>query len=232
QPARAMTPAEIEEAVSAYAAAASRAKAAGFDAVQLHGAHGYLINQFLSPFSNRRTDAWGGDIDARTRFLREVCAAVRSEVGVDYPVFIKFGMVDGVKGGLTLDGSLEVVAAMGEMGLDGIEVSGGIGGGTDLNSRKAILKPEHEAYFRHLAKAARRATDLPILLVGGLRSRSVMDDVLSSGDADVISMSRPLICEPDLPKRLRDGQERSACISANRCWPEGTDEGIACHCPV
>lgn len=232
QPARAMTAQEIEDAVEAYGAAALRAKRAGFDAVQLHGAHGYLINQFLSPFTNRRSDAWGGDIDARMRFLREVCRAVRSRVGSDYPVFIKFGMVDGIEGGLTLDESLRVVAAMRDMGLDGIEVSGGIGGGTDLNTRKAIHKPEDEAYFRHLARAAGDATDLPVLLVGGLRSRSVMDDVLSSGDADLVSLCRPLICEPALPKRLQAGQERSACVSANRCWPEGIEEGIACHCRV
>jgi 2,4-dienoyl-CoA reductase-like NADH-dependent reductase (Old Yellow Enzyme family) len=231
QPARALTPAEIEALIDAYAQAARRAKAARFDAVQLHGAHGYLINQFLSPFVNRRTDEWGGDLHGRMRFLREVCGAVRAEVGTDYPVFIKLGMQDGREGGLTLAEGAEVVAALAEMGLDGVEVSGGIGGPELPATSKTGVRPgEDEAYFRHFAQAARQATDLPVMLVGGVRSRAVMDEVLASGDADFISLCRPLICEPDLPRRLGKGQEAAACISGNRCWPEGADEGIACKC--
>jgi 2,4-dienoyl-CoA reductase-like NADH-dependent reductase (Old Yellow Enzyme family) len=230
QPARALTSGEIEAVVEAYAQAARRAKEAGFDAVQLHGAHGYLINQFLSPLVNWREDSWGGDLHGRMRFLREVCRAVRAEVGDDYPVFIKLGMADGVAGGLTLAESVEVVAALEDLGLDGVEVSGGITGGEIQNSRKGVRTVEDEAYFRAFAQAARTATALPVMLVGGLRSRGVMDDVLSSGDADFISLCRPLICEPDFPRRLKAGRSRSSCISANRCWPEGMAEGIACHC--
>ncbi|MGC9467462.1 MAG: NADH:flavin oxidoreductase [Anaerolineae bacterium] len=232
QPAREMTSDEIERTVLAYAQAARRAKLAGFDAVQLHGAHGYLINQFLSPFVNRRTDRWGGDLINRMRFLREICRAVRAEVGGDYPLFIKLGMMDGVEGGLSLEESVQVVAALEEMALDGVEVSGGIGGPKLQNSRRGVLEPEDEAYFRHFARAARSVTQLPIILVGGLRSRAVMEEVLVSGDADFVSLCRPLICEPDFPNRLRAGQARSACISANRCWPEGLGEGIACRCRV
>lgn len=230
RPARALTSSEITSIIDAYAAAARRVQEAGFDAVQLHGAHGYLINQFLSPFVNRRDDAWGGDLAGRMRFLREVSRAVRAEVGSDYPVFIKLGMVDGVGGGLTLAESVKVVAALEEMGLDGVEVSGGITGGEVQNSRKGVRTTEDEAYFRDFARAAKAATSLPVMLVGGLRSRTVMDDVLASGDADFISLCRPLICEPDLPQRLQAGQARASCISANRCWPEGMGEGIACHC--
>lgn len=230
QPARALTVAEIESLIDAYAQAARRAKLAGFDAVQLHGAHGYLINQFLSPFVNRRTDGWGGDLQGRMRFLREVTAAVRAEVGVDYPLFIKLGMEDGREGGLSLDEGLQVVAELSGLGLDGVELSGGIGGPKVQASKAAVRPGEDEAYFRHYARAARAVTDLPLMLVGGLRSRAVMDDVLASGDADFISLCRPLICEPDLPLRLQQGQPTSACISANRCWPQGVDEGIACHC--
>jgi 2,4-dienoyl-CoA reductase-like NADH-dependent reductase (Old Yellow Enzyme family) len=228
QPARAMTAAEIEAAIDAYAQAARRAQEAGFDAVQLHGAHGYLISQFLSPYVNRREDGWGGDLVGRLRFLRAVCGAVRAQVGARYPVFIKLGMKDAVDGGLTPSEGVRIVAALAEMGLDAVEVSGGIGGGQNLNSRPGIRAPEDEAYFRDLARGARAATALPILLVGGLRSRAVMDDVLASGDADVISMCRPLICEPDLPRRLRAGQARASCISCNRCWPDDEGVGIAC----
>lgn len=230
QPAREMTPAEIEGAIDAYAQAARRAQVAGFDAVQLHGAHGYLINQFLSPFINRRTDGWGGDLEGRMRFLRLVCAAVRAQVGPEYPLFIKFGMVDGVEGGLTLDESVRVAASLAEMGLDAVEVSGGITGGKIQNSKPAIRDLAAEAYFRDFARAVRTVTPLPLMLVGGFRSRQVMDDVLNAGDADFISLCRPLIAEPNLPNRLREGQARAACISGNRCWPKETGVGIACRC--
>ncbi len=226
QLARALRPDEITTIIKTYGDAARRAKLAGFDAVQLHGAHGYLINQFLSPFVNRRQDAWGGNFEKRTRFLTEVSQAVRAAVGPNYPLFIKLGMFDGVEGGLTLDEGVRIVAMLSDLGLDGVEVSGGVG----VSSSARMRRSDPEAYFRHLAKAARDATDLPVMLVGGLRSRSVMDDVLASGDADFISLCRPLICEPDLPRRLEGGQARASCISANRCWPEGVDEGIACRC--
>lgn len=233
QPARAMTPDEIDMLIQAYAQAARRAQQAGFDGVQIHAAHGYMISQFLSPFVNRRSDEWGGDVAGRTRFLRAVCRAVREQVGPDYPTFIKLGMVDGVEDGLTPEGGTQIAAALEEMGLDGLEISGGVGGGRNLNVRPGILAGVDEAYFRPLAQKARSATRLPIMLVGGLRSRGVMEEVLSAGDADFVSLSRPLICEPDLPNRLRLGQqEESACISANYCWPEGEGEGIACKCPI
>jgi 2,4-dienoyl-CoA reductase-like NADH-dependent reductase (Old Yellow Enzyme family) len=233
RPAREMTRAEIDLVIQAYGDAARRAREAGFDGVQIHGAHGYLIGQFLSPFVNRRQDEWGGDLEGRTRFLRAVCGAVREQVGQDYPVFIKLGMVDGMEGGLTPQESVRVVAALEKMGLDGVEVSGGIGGGRNLNTRPGIDARADEAYFRPLARRARPVTGLPILLVGGLRSRTVMEDVLASGDADFISICRPLICEPDLPQRMEAGlQERAACISGNRCWPDGPNEGIGCKCPV
>lgn len=233
QPAREMTSDEIDSVVEAYANAAGRAQQAGFDAVQIHGAHGYLISQFLSPFTNRRTDAWGGNLDGRMRFLAAVCEAVRGKVGPDYPVFIKLGMVDAVEGGLTLEEGAQVAAALVDISLDAVEISGGIGGGESFNTHPGIRSQADEAYFRPLARRVRSHTSLPIALVGGLRSREVMEDVLEAGDADFISLCRPLICEPGLPNRLREEvQERAACISCNRCWPEEPGEGIGCRCVV
>jgi 2,4-dienoyl-CoA reductase-like NADH-dependent reductase (Old Yellow Enzyme family) len=233
RPAREMTPEEIVAMIQAYGQAARRAKEAGFDGVQIHGAHGYLIGQFLSPFVNRRTDEWGGDIEGRMRFLRAVCEAVREQVGPDYPVAIKLGLMDGVEGGLTPEEGAHVVAALEGMGLDGVEISGGMGGGRNINARTGIRSEEDEAYFRPLARQVRPVTSLPIILVGGFRSRQVMEEVLSSGDADFISVCRPLICDPDLPNRMRAGlQQRSRCISANRCWAEREGEGIACKCSL
>jgi len=233
QPAREMTVADIELVIDAFAQAARRAKAAGFDGVQIHAAHGYLINQFLSPFVNKRTDTWGGNLPRRMRFFREVCRAVREQVGPDYPLLTKLGLVDAVEGGLTLAEGLKVVAALESMGLDAVEISAGIGGRTASSIRAGIRSEADEGYFRPWAKEARQVTTLPILLVGGFRSRRVMENVLTAGDADFISMCRPLICEPHFPNRLRQGlQERSSCISANRCWPEAEGTGIGCKCPL
>ncbi len=233
QPAREMTLAELELLIDAYAQAARRVKQAGFDAVQIHGAHGYLVSQFLSPFVNRRSDEWGADLEGRMRFLRAVCRAVRGQVGPDYPMFIKLGVMDGIEGGLTLEEGVQIVAALESMGLDAVELSVGVGGEKASSIRRGIKSEEEEGYFRPWAHAVRPATRLPIILVGGFRSRSVMEDVLASGDADCISLCRPLICEPNLPERFRLGlQARSRCISANRCWAEEPGEGISCQCPL
>ncbi|MGD2205730.1 MAG: NADH:flavin oxidoreductase [Anaerolineae bacterium] len=230
---REMTHAEIIAAVDAFGQAARRAQQTGFDAVQIHGAHGYLIGQFLSPHTNRRTDAWGGDFARRLRFLAAVCEAVRGQVKKDYPVFIKLGMMDNiarVPDGLTPDDGARIVSRLADLGLDAIEVSGGYGGGQgDFNTRLAVGSKAPEAYFRPLGQRAKAATHLPVILVGGLRSKAVMDDVLTSGDANLISLSRPLICEPDLPNRLRTGEATASdCISGGRCWPKGLGQGISC----
>jgi len=233
RPARQVTPDQIHLLIDAYAQAGRRVKEAGFDGVQLHGAHGYLASQFLSPAVNRRTDEWGGDLEGRMRFLRAISRAVREQVGPAYPMLIKLGMLDGVEGGLSPEEATQIVAALEQMGLDALEISSGIGGGQVKSIRKGIRKEEDEAYFRFLARMARPVTQLPVMLVGGMRSRSIMDSVLRSGDADFISMCRPLICEPDLPNRMRANlQDRSICISANLCWAEEPDTGIACKCPV
>ncbi len=231
---REMTLAEIAATIDAFGQSARRAQQAGFDAVQLHGAHGYLIGQFLSPHTNRRRDAWGGNFERRLAFLAAVCEAVRGEVGPDYPVFIKLGIMDNLQSvpdGLTPDDGARVVSRLADLGLDAVEVSGGYGGRSDFNSRMAVGTKAPEAYFRDLARRAREATDLPVILVGGLRSRAVMDEVLAAGDADMIALCRPLIREPDLPNRLRSGEATAAaCISGGRCWAKEMGQGIACKC--
>lgn len=233
QPAREMTTAEISMLIQAYGQAARRCKQAGFDGVQIHSAHSYLINQFLSPYANRRSDYWGGTLERRMNFLRAVCESVRDQVGSGYPVFIKLGMFDAVEGGLTVEESLQVVAALEEMGLDAVEISSGISGGKSISSRKGIRSREDEAYFLPLAQQARQVTRLPIILVGGFRSRQVMEEVLAAGAADFIALCRPLITEPDFPNRMRLGlQNYSRCISSTNCYPTQEGEGIACKCPL
>ncbi len=233
RPAREMTVSEVEAAIQAFAEAARRCREAGFDGVQIHAAHGYLISQFLSPFVNKRTDSWGGTAEKRMRFLRDVCSAVREQVGEDYPVLIKLGMMDGVEGGLSSEEGAGIVAALAAMGIDAMEISGGVAGANKtLNVRKGIRSEDREAYFLPLAREARNRTDLPIILVGGFRSRPVMERVLAEESADFISLCRPLISEPDLPNQFRMGlKEKSRCLSANNCWAKGPGEGISCKCP-
>jgi 2,4-dienoyl-CoA reductase-like NADH-dependent reductase (Old Yellow Enzyme family) len=224
-----LTEAEIEELIAAFGRAAGRAKEAGFDGVQLHGAHGYLINQFCSPASNWRRDRWGGSSARRLRFLEEVATVVRDEIGDDYPLLIKLGIQDSVRDGLTLDDGVEIVRHLADWGIDAVEISCGIGG---TSSRKDILRTEDEAYFLPQARRARGATDLPLILVGGMRSLEVIESILEEGTADFISMSRPLIREPNLPNQWREGRtEPAACISCNNCWPGPGEYGIACRAP-
>ncbi len=221
-----MSEAEIRSAIRAYALAAGRAQAAGFDAVQLHGAHGYLIHSFNSPASNWRRDRWGGSPAKRLHFLEAVASAVRGEVGDRYPLLVKLGTVDWVRDGLSEDDGIEIVRHLRDMGLDGVEISGGIGEG---NSRKGVLHEADEAYFLPIARKARMVTDLPLILVGGMRSAAVMQRILDEGAADFISLCRPLIREPDLPNRLKAGQERTTCVSCSQCWPRPGELGISCH---
>ncbi len=232
RPAREITIDEIDELIEAYGQAAMRVKGAGFDGVQIHAAHGYLISEFLSPLVNKRTDQWGGDTNRRMRFLKNVSKSVREKIGPTFPMLIKLGMMDGVDEGLSADEGAKIVAELAGMGFDGIEISGGVGGSGSFNTKKGIRSEDREAYFLPLAERARKATDLPILLVGGFRSLRVMERVLGDGHADFISMCRPLISEPDLPNRLREGvQIKSRCLSSNNCWPEENGVGIACKCP-
>lgn len=230
RPARALTVEEIEMLIDAFAQAARRVKQAGFDAVQLHGAHGYLVSQFHSPLTNRRADEWGGVLENRMRFLRRMAAAVREAVGPEFPVLIKLGMEDAHEGGLALAESVQIAAELAGMGIDAVELSGGI---DFSNIRKGVRKPAEEAYLLPFAEAVRQVCDLPILMVGGMRSRGVMERVLAAGQAEFISMSRPFINDPELPNKLRAGTtERSGCLSANNCWPTEMGTGFACKCPV
>ena len=230
QTAREMSREEIKIMIDAYGQAARRAKEAGFDGVQIHGAHGYLISQFLSPVVNLRKDEWGGDIHTRMKFLIEVYSSIRKQVGNDFPVLIKLGVKDGVETGLRIEESLEVVRMLEEIGMNGIEISGGY---KYSSSRKGIRTEDDEAFFLPLAKKIRPITKVPLLLVGGMRSRKVMERILEKQISDFISICRPLITEPDFPNRMRLGvQEKSRCISSNNCWPEEKGVGIKCKCPL
>lgn len=217
----------IAEIVSAFGDAARRAKTFGFDAIQLHGAHGYLINQFLSPLINRRSDEYGGSIENRCRFLTEVYRIVRQTVGRNYPVLIKLNSADFVDGGLVIKDAIYAAKILDSEGIDAIEVSGGTPASGDQSpARLKIEKPEQEAYNLALAKEIKEAVRCPVMVVGGFRSFDVAERAVAEGDADYISMARPFIREPDLARRWREGDRSPAkCISCNGCFKPGLKEG-------
>ena len=214
---RAMTDTEIWEMVDAFADAGRRGRIAGFDGVQIHGAHGYLVSEFLSPHTNRRDDYWGGDEERRFHFLEEVYKAMRREVGEDYPLMIKMNADDLIRGGLKAEEAARTAIRLEELGIDAIEVSGGMYESDEKTAKPDITSPEEEAYFRDAGKVFKERLSVPVILVGGMRSRSVMEDVLQKGEADLISLARPLIREPDFPNKLREGKAKADCISCNGC---------------
>ncbi len=222
---------DIAGLAKAFADAAQRAKAAGFDGVQIHSAHGYLLSQFLSPKFNRRQDEYGGDIRNRSRVHVDIVKAIRKAVGDDYPIFVKINCRDFAENGLETNDSLYTVKLMADAGLDAIELSGGLLTSGKLSpSRMGINAPEKEAYFREDAARFKKEIDLPLILVGGNRSYEVADSLIKEDAADYISMSRPLIREPGLIKRWRDGDRSpSKCLSDNLCFgPAMEGKGIYC----
>jgi 2,4-dienoyl-CoA reductase-like NADH-dependent reductase (Old Yellow Enzyme family) len=233
-PHRALTEEEIEAIVESFGAAAGRVREAGCDAVQLHGAHAYLVSQFLSPAANRRNDRWGGSLAARGHFLGAVYRAMRRRVGDDFPVMIKLGVADGIAGGLTFEEGRVLAEICMTLGFDAVEVSQGLRGRSyeETEFRTGIKAPEEEAYFRSWAAEIRKRATVPVIMVGGLRRMAVIREALEAGDADLAALSRPLICEPDLIERWRRGdQAPSRCISCNHCF-EALLEGRRLGCVV
>lgn len=225
---------QILELVEAYAAAAGRLKTAGFDGVQLHGAHGYGINQFLSGAWNQRGDNYGGTPRKRYRFLAETLEAVKSVAGDGFPVMIKLSGADFVEGGLTPEESLQIARWLSEDGIDAIEVSGG-GAASPKHLwpiRPKIMKREDEAYFADFARMIKKSVRVPVITVGGIRSLDAINDILNSGSADYVSMSRPLIREPGLVNRWKNGDKaRATCISCGGCFETGL-KGLGISCKV
>ena len=230
-PRKELAAADIGDIVHAFAAAAARGKAAGFDGVQIHSAHGYLLNQFLSPLFNRRTDAYGGPLANRARVHLETIRAVRQAVGPDYPVLIKVNGRDFAEGGLELEESVAAAVLMEPAGLDAVELSSGMTKFSRFGSaRTAITNQKKEAYNREEARALKQRLKIPVILVGGIRSLPVAEGLIAEGACDFISLCRPLIREPDLVNRWQSGDRRkAACTSDNLCFaPARSGEGIYC----
>lgn len=213
-----MTEDDIQRVIKAHAHAALRVREAGFDGVQFHGGHGYLISQFASPATNRRTDRWGGSLENRTRFIRDCCGAVRDAVGADYPMMIKMGVGDQAKGGLSIAEGLKMAKLLAETEVDAIEISEGVEEEPIHHIRTGVDTREKEAYYLDWARLVRKEATVPLFLVGGLRSFDIMEQIVKEGVVDCVSMCRPFIREPDLVKQYSEGNtDKVKCISCNGC---------------
>lgn len=238
------TEAQILEVIEAFSAAATRAVESGFDGIQVHAAHGYLISEFNSPFSNQRNDRWGGDAERRGRLAEEIYRAVRKAVGPDFPVIMKLGIEDAIEGGLKKEESVARAGRLAELGLDGIEVSGGVMQGSyntsscrqyvSVDRRKALRdhlyhrifsRPVEEAYYLSHARAMKKSLRIPVILGGGLRTINLMEGFILNSDTDFVAMSRPYIREQDLVYQVKRGRTTIAkCTSCNICLlHEGKD---------
>ena len=229
---RALTKAEIDTLIGDYAAAAGRAQKAGFDAVQIHAAHGYQLGQFLSPFFNKREDEYGGSLENRARLLIQVYESVRNTVGDNYPVLTKINSEDLLADGFSVEEMLQVSAMLEKAGIDAVELSGGTGFASHI--KRLDLSPfpvdKSTVYWRDAAQRYKERIDIPLILVGGIRSIEDAEEILNQGTADYISMSRPLIREPGLINRWKSGDRRpSECVSDNACFAPGyAGEGVRC----
>lgn len=202
---------EIEDIVRRFGTAAAVAQKAGFSGVQIHGAHGYLVGQFLSPHHNRRTDQWGGTPQNRRRFVLAVLAEIRRRVGPGFPVGIKLNSADFQRGGFTEEESLDTIRALAAAGIDLIEISGGTYEAPAMTGVKQEPQKDstrqREAYFMDFAEKARAAVDVPLMLTGGFRSLRGMAGAITGGAVDLVGLARSLVLETDLPNRVLAGDE-------------------------
>lgn len=218
---------EINYLINSYANAAKRVKESGFDGVEIHCGHGYLLSQFLSPYYNKREDEYGGSIENRGRIVFEIYKAMRAAVGENFPILIKLNSADYVsEGGLTQEDSLYVAKKLADLGIDAIEVTGGnesIKEVTENNlgaaRTKVVVSKDRESYFKDYAKKLSDLVNIPVILIGGNRNLDIMEDILNKDYAQYFSLSRPLTAEPDLISKWESGErKRTKCVSCNQCY--------------
>jgi len=215
---------EIEELIQKFIDAGCRAYTCGYDLIQLHAAHGYFLSNFISPYTNKRTDDYGGNTQKRLKILIDIYNGLKDELGKNYPVTVKLQVQDFIPDGLTLEEGVEYAKILSEIGYDAIEPSGG-GGDAQFLTKKAypslhIKTPEEENYFLpHVKKIKPYMKKSKLFLMGGIKNPIFAEKALQENYADFISMSRPLIYEPNLPNRWKEGDISPAkCISCNGCY--------------
>ncbi len=249
--AKELTEDEIYGLINDFIQAATRAEKAGFDGVQLHGGHGYILHDFLSPYGNRRKDSWGGSLENRCRIVEYIIKGIKDKTNL--PVWIKISAEDNRKGGMNIDSSVEICKRLEKAGCDAIEVScGTVQDG--MNTMRSKLMPM-DAVFKYREPCAsfpkilnkialpaanlinpfikqpsplenfnvnnseviKKSVSIPVIVVGGIHKTDDMEKILAESKADFISMCRPFICEPDLAKKLKNGQKSAKCIMCNYC---------------
>lgn len=221
---RELTPEEVEQKIEQFVNAGYRAYVSGYDMVQLHAAHGYLLSNFISPYSNKRNDSFGGSIENMTRIIVMIHDLLREKVDKDFPIIIKLQTQDFVPGGLTLQNGIKIAKIIIDSGFEAIEPSGGISetqiGSEEIYPSKIIKSQEEENYFLPVTKQLKPLMEQSkLILVGGIKNPIAAEKIIKNGFADFISMSRPLIYEPDLPNRWQSGDiEPAKCISCNSCY--------------
>lgn len=204
---------EIENIITHFVEAARRVREAGFDGIEIHCAHGYLLSSFLSPYTNRRTDKYGGSMDKRVTIVREIVAQVRQRIGADFPILIKMNCNDNVEGGIDINSFPALAKEIAKTGVDAIEVSG------NNPIREDLYQPEKQSYFRKYVEKLNM--DIPVILTGGNKSIELIEKIAQKGKVDFFGFARPLISEPNLPNRWLEGigGEECTCISCNLCLP-------------
>jgi len=217
---------EIKSVIDDFIQSSRRAKEAGFDGVELHVAHGYLLSSFISPYTNRRKDQWGGTLTNRLRIVVEIIQGIKKLLGKEFPLIVKLNSSDFLPEGLSIDESIEIAKILESEGTDGLEVSGGMAEAGRGSVWKGLRPEKEEGYFVNNAFKTKAQLSIPVFGLGGIRSFSVMEKIIEEGRADLISMSRPFIREPLLISKFRTGKiKKSECISCNKCF---NLRGISC----
>jgi 2,4-dienoyl-CoA reductase-like NADH-dependent reductase (Old Yellow Enzyme family) len=221
-----MTKEEILFLQKAFADAAFRAKIAGFNGVQIHAAHGYLLSKFLTPYYNRRTDEYGGPIENRARIILETYQGMREKVGPEYPILIKINCDDFMNQGMNFEECQYVCKKLAEMGIDAIEISGGSRSSRPNEGASRIITAEQESYFKFYAEEIAKEINVPVILVGGNRDFQLLTGILNHSSIEYFALCRPLICEWNLVNRWQSGDlKRAKCVSCNKCLRM---DGTAC----
>jgi 2,4-dienoyl-CoA reductase-like NADH-dependent reductase (Old Yellow Enzyme family) len=217
---------EIFQVIDWFIQAAARARNAGFDGLQIHAAHGYLLSSFISPHTNRRKDLWGGSWEKRARILREIVRGIKKTCGSNFPVMVKMNAIDFLADGITLDEAKRIALTLENSGIEAIEISGGMNEAGRGSVWPGLRSEEQEGYFVPYASAIKQDLKIPVSGLGGIRSISVAERLLSTGQVDLISMSRPFINEPHLLLNFKSGEwKKSGCVSCNKCF---NPRGIRC----
>jgi 2,4-dienoyl-CoA reductase-like NADH-dependent reductase (Old Yellow Enzyme family) len=223
---RALSDAEITEIIGRFARAARIAANAGFHGVQIHAAHGYLFNQFLSPLVNQRTDRWGGSLENRMRLLVETVREIRATTHDQFLIAVKLNSADFQRGGFDADDSLTVAHALEKEGIDLLEISGGTYESTAMvtGTPQRESTRAREAYFLEFAERFSQELSVPVMLTGGFRTRQGMNDALDSGAVDIIGLARPITYEPDLPQRLLNGTAEKSLVTPKTLGHKNIDD--------